>query len=100
MAKQHMMSQPVDGASLTRSQQTQRAFVQRASMAAFRRRVDGALLSLMTNDVRRRFRTHECCLKGLRRLAVGHGIDEAAPRCVWGGEVEHVREEAFEMASV
>ena len=45
----------------------------------------------MTSDVRRRFHTHECCLKGLRRSAVGHGIDEAAPRRV--GEVEHVREE-------
>ena len=65
---------------------------------------DGALsplrvLSLMTNDVRRRSHTHECCLKRLRRLAVGRGIDEAAPRRVGGGEVpevEHVRAELFD----
>ena len=37
--------------------------------------------------------------QGLRRLAVGHGIDEAAPRRVGGGEVpevEHVRAELFD----
>ena len=53
----------------------------------------------MTNDVRRRSHTHECCLKRLRRLAVGRGIDEAAPRRVGGGEVpevEHVRAELFD----
>ena len=64
MAKQHMMSQPVDGASLTRSQHTQRAFVQRASIESRRSALTAAVvLSLMTNDVRRRFHTHECCLK-------------------------------------
>ena len=50
----------------------------------------------MTNDVRRRFHTHGCCLKGLRRRAVGHGIDEAAPRRVEDDEVEHVRAELFD----
>ena len=83
MAKQHMINQAVDGANFIKSQPTQRAFVQRASMTALK----SALLSLMTT-------THECCLKGLRRLAVGRGIDEAAPRR--GSEVEHVREELLD----